>query len=220
MINTEIYNLVRESEDRELFDLQQSLLSDSSISLEEKVVQLAIILIQNPVGDYQTAINLLNDFSAYKLSFQALFLGAFFDALWPFIEPNPFLPKLNEIISDCDSIQQALIKFVEAIDIDNKAFNNKENNGKVQSLLSDAIDLYDGFAYAYYRLALISERKIAKNLLKKTLSNVQKVYNTEEIEMLPMSEIVSYDFFIKMQVTGTSMTSSMYSEIKEMHRHM
>lgn len=220
MINFENYDLIKTSEDIELFDLQQSLLADSSIPLGEKITRLAIILIQNPVGDYQTAIDLLNDFSQCETSFQALFLGAFFDAQWPFIEPNPFLPRLDEIYQDCDSFQRALIKFIKAIDIDNILYAYKENADKAQSFLADAIDLYNGFAYAYYRLALISKREIAKSLLEKTLASVQIIYSTEELAALPMSEVVSYDFFIKMEVIGTNLTLSNYNEMKSMYHSM
>lgn len=211
------YNLINISEGIELYDLQQSLLADNSIPLEEKVTRLALILMQDPVRDYQTAIGLLNDFAQCETSFRTLLIGAFLDAQWPFIEPNPFLPRLDKIYQDCDLFQRALIKFVKAIDIDNALYAYKKNVGDFQSFLNDAIDLYDGFTYAYYRLALISKRELAKKLLEKALASVQKVYSTEELEALPMSEVVSYDFFIKMEVIGTNLTLSNYNEMKSIY---
>lgn len=171
MINFEKYDLIKSNESNELFELQQALLADKTLLLEEKVTRLAILLITNPIGDYRTAINLLNDYvvESSSSSFQVLVSGAFMNVLCSLIEPNPFIPRLNEIYSNCNLEQKSIIRFLQAIDIDDKCDGDESEINKVKSLLSEAIAMFDGFVYAYYRLALISERKVAKGLLKKAL---------------------------------------------------
>ncbi len=222
MKHFEEYNLIKSSESNELFELQQALLKDKSLSLDEKVTRLAILLITNPIGDYQTAINLLNDYvvDSSSSSFQVLVSGAFMNALCPLIEPNPFITRLNEIYSNCNLEQKSIIRFIQAIDIDDKCYGDESEINKVKSLLSEAIAMFDGFVYAYYRLALISERRAAKRLLKKALSNVKKVFSVDEIERLPMSEIASYDFFMKVIVVGTEQTIGNYNEMIKLYKHM
>lgn len=210
------YSLVSQEESQELFELQQRVLADRSEPFGEKVVQLAMILTQAPIADYQTAIRLLHDFSLSELSFNAAFLGGFFDALWPFIEPNPFLPLLEQLYQDCDLKQRALIKFAEAVNIDNKLYKSKTDKAKVRILLSDAIDLCDDFVYAYYRLALVSKKADAKALLKKALNFVRRIYSDEEIAALPRSEVIAFDFYLETKVIGTSLTMSDYNQILHM----
>lgn len=215
MIKFEEYNLIKSSESNELFELQQALLKDKSLSLDEKVTRLAILLITNPIGDYQTAISLLNDYvvDSSSSSFQVLVAGAFMNALCPLIEPNPFIPRLNEIYPKCNLEQKAIIKFLQAVEIDDNRNGDESEVNMVKSLLSEAIAMFDGYVYAYYRLAMISKRKEAKGLMKKALSNVKKVLSSEEIERLPMSVKTTFDAFMKVIVVGTEQTSSNYNEM-------
>lgn len=222
MINFEEYNLIKSSESKELYELQQALLNDKSLSPDEKVTRLAMLLKTNPIGDYQTAIKLLNDYvvDSSSSSFKVLVSGAFIDGLWPFIKPNPFIPRLIEIYPNCNPEQKAIIRFLQAVEIDDKRNGDESEINIVRSLLTEAIAMFDGFVFAYYRLAMISKKKEAKGLLKKALANVKNVLSSEEIDRLPMSVKSSFDSFMNVIVVGTEQTISHYNEMMTLYKRM
>lgn len=211
------YRLITESENKELYLLQSSILSLDTITEADRVLKLSLILMQNPIRDYETAVNLLNDFSLTEVNLQILIVGAEINAVWPVFQPNPFIERLLKIYSKCSNLEKSVITYLKAIDIDNSMIMSHEKHIKVECLLKESLELCDSYVNNYYRLALLSNKGTAKQLMKRALSNVEKVYSTERCEKMEFDEIVSFDYFLKEHILGTTLSQSDYFEIKKFY---
>ena len=82
-------------------------------------------------------------------------------------------------------------------------------------MLQKSIKSYNGFVYPYKALSQISSSELkfkeSKELLKKAISNVQKIYQLDEVY-----DFTDIDTYIAEFITGTSMSYSNFEEMKQL----
>lgn len=197
------YRLIAESESKELFLLQSLILSCDTLTEAEKTLKLSLLLMQNPICDYETAIKLLYDFSSIETNLQVLIIGAEIDAIWPTIQPNPFIDRLKTVYSKCSKHEKSVISYLEAINLENLLNVQHETNLIVQQLLKESVELCDDYVNNYYRLSLLSDRKTAKTLMEKALSNITLIETESEHTDASMAQRLSFERYLSEHITGT-----------------
>ncbi len=208
------YSLIKESESKELFILQSSILSLETITEVEKTLTLALLLMQNPIRDYETAIAMLNDVSLTEVNLQVLIIGAEIDSVWPIIQPNPFIDRLKAIYPKCLNHEKSIIAYLEAINIDNLLDVQHEKILRVPQLLKESVELCDDYVYNYYRLALLSDRTTAKLLMEKALSNVTLIETDGEETNVLIDPYLSFERYLSEHITGTRIGVEQFSFLK------
>ena len=207
------YNLVRKNENRELFKLQESIIGMNSINEIDKVIKISLLIIQPPISDYETAVKILYDFSKCRLNKRILILGADINNYWPYYNPNTFIVNLKNNLNQYSTKEKSIIKYLEAVNIDNNIVNKTRNHySKLIQLLKESIELDSKSVNNYYRLAILSKKSEAKKLMEIALTNVESVYKDTTYE-----ELIVYDNYLNDFITGTKMYIEHYNILKEFY---
>lgn len=216
MIDYKKYNLITKNENSDLFDLQESIIDSNSISEVDKVIRLVLLLSQSPIADHETAIKLLFDFSKCNLDERVLILGAEFNSFLPIYTPNPFIQNLVEKFDCYANKEKSIIKYLEAINLNNSIIKQRKNVSTiVVQLLKESIRLECSYVNNYYRLALLSKRSDAKQLMEIALSNVMHIYNDITFE-----ELLSYENYIDDFITGIKPSKEHYELLEEFYKSL
>lgn len=215
MIEITSYHLVQKEEDIEAYNFQESVLANNTLSQEDKVLIIAI-LIEECLVDHETPIKMLYDLMQETCSRETLILGAYWEAFCPIIVPNPFLGKLKQRYEEFDVEIKAVIKFIEALNLDLHSTKNRKSRKKYMDLLSESISLYDKFFSPYYYMAIANPDKVDKNLILKGVSKIEKLYNIEDFKKIDMNDRMCFDFYYKRYITRTIQCSDeilIYAEL-------
>lgn len=208
------YRLITEDENEELFSLQSAILSLNTMTEAEKVLKLSMLLMRNPIQDHETAISLLNDFSLTEVNLHVLIIGAEIDGVCPILQPNPFIKRLKVVYPNCSLYEKSIITYLEAIDIENSLNVQNEKVLKVEQLLKESIDLCSDYVNNYYRLALLSNRRTAKKLMKKALSNVILIKPTDEQMNESVTQSLTFKQYLNEHITGTHISVNQFNILK------
>ena len=179
----------------------------------DDVIRFALLETIPPIADYSFVIAVLKqNYSRYR-DFRMAVLITFFISAWENYRENDFVIELNSFLDNADDEQRAVIYYLNAYDIfmHNKIMYRKN---EYIEFLSKSVDLDTTFVYNYYHLAQISDRKKSIKLMKKALTNIERVYSDDECENLQIYDLISYDMFLKEHILGTNITQMNYREIR------
>lgn len=216
MLNFDKYHLVEFLENPTLYEIQKHIISSSVLSQKDKVLKLALLLIQTPICDYETAITLLKDFSGIETDFEILVLGADLNAFLPVLGRSFFISKLKQLYAGKTEKDDAIISYLEAISLDNSASKKFSDKQLIASLLSDSVKWGEKYVNNYYRLSLLSDKKMAKKLMKKALSNIAIIKPDDE----PIEDRLTYENYFNEFISGTHIRCDQYALYDEYYESL
>lgn len=155
-------------------------LKENSQNSTEKLIQYILFEIQSPIEDYFLAIDLLTENYSKSRDVRLAILGAYLSSTWLNFKENSFLKLLDEHLTKTENQNRAIIFYLHAYDIYIKC------DGKYPREYSDylqkSIFYSNRFVYNYVRLSEVANRREARALLDQAISNVETVWNEEQLK--------------------------------------
>jgi hypothetical protein len=185
----------------------------------DDVLNYAILETIPPIADYSCAISVISEhYSKYQELRMAL-VASFLSSMWENYKPNKFLEIINGFLPNADSQDQAMILYLNAYDIFVRD-EDSEEKARYMQLLENSIQCSENVVYAFYRLAKVSYRATAKQLMAKALSHVERVFNETDCQKIELQDSVSYESFINEHILGIWLSDENYSELKKFYKSL
>lgn len=214
MFDINEFNLILPTESEELYRYQVSFIKQfEEESSADVLLQIVMLQIFTPIEDFYEAIKILKAYYEEVQDIRVLFLGSFLSSAWESHLPNYFLQHIDRAILTFNKQDQAIAYYLLAYDIFMKHDVKKKKTLYID-YLNKSIALSEKFVNNYYRLAMISKKKDAKDLMKKALANVLKVCSVQECEKLSKLDFISYDFFLNEHILGIELSEPNYLSLK------
>ena len=186
-------------------------LKDNSKNSTEELIQYILFEMQSPIEDYFLAIELLTEKYPESKDIRMAILGAYLSSTWLNFKENSFLELLDEHLAEADDQNKAIICYLHAYDIYIKC------DGKYPLEYSDylrkSISYSKRFVYNYVRLSEITVGMEARELLDLAISNVETVWNEEQLKKAPIDIFLKYDNFIDEFILGVDISIFEYKEL-------
>ncbi len=196
--------------DIDILDLEKNLKENSRNSTEE-LIQYILFEMQSPIEDYFLAIDLLTENYFKSRDIRLAILGAYLSSTWLNFKENSFLELLDEHLAEADNQNKAIICYLHAYDMYIKC------DGKYPREYSDylqkSISYSKRFVYNYVRLSEVTDRKEARALLDQAISNVETVWNEEQLKKAPLAIFLEYDKFVDEFILGVDISIFEYKDL-------
>ena len=215
------FKLIQYDESEKLYNYQTLLLSEvTEKTLTDTVLKMALLQALPPVEDFYEVIKILKAYYQQDKDVRIWILGSFLSSKWENYKENEFLIDAETVLEEAHTNQQkAIIFYLMAFDIFMHSAVSEERDNYTE-LLSHSVELSERFAYNYYRLAEVSERKKAKELMKKALSQVENVCNEDDCKRLTLENFASYDFFLNEHILGIDLSYPNFLTLKDFYSNL
>ena len=194
----------------DILGLEKKLKENSQNSTEE-LIQYILFEIQSPIEDYFLAIDLLTENYSKSRDVRLAILGAYLSSTWLNFKENSFLKLLDEHLTKAENQNRAIIFYLYAYDIYIKC------DGKYPREYSDylqkSIFYSNRFVYNYVRLSEVANRREARALLDQAISNVETVWNEEQLKKAPTDISLKYDKFVDEFILGVDISIFEYKDL-------
>lgn len=196
--------------DIDILDLEKKLKGNSQNSTEE-LIQYILFEMQSPIEDYFLAIDLLTKNYFKCRDIRLAILGAYLSSTWLNFKENSFLELLDEHLAEADNQNKAIICYLHAYDMYIKCDGKypREYSGYLQKSISYS----KRFVYNYVRLSEVTDRKEARALLDQAISNVETVWNEEQLRKAPIAIFLEYDNFVDEFILGVDISIFEYKDL-------
>lgn len=196
--------------DIDILDLEKKLKENSRNSTEE-LIQYILFEMQSPIEDYFLAIDLLTENYFNSRDIRLAILGAYLSSTWLNFKENSFLELLDEHLAEADNQNKAIICYLHAYDMYIKCGGKypREYSGYLQKSISYS----KRFVYNYVRLSEITDRREARALLDQAISNVETVWNEEQLKKAPIDISLEYDNFVDEFILGVDISIFEYKDL-------
>lgn len=197
----------------DIYELEKILESKANESADD-VIRYALLETIPPIADYSLAISILKEHFLKYNDFRMAVIVSFLMSTWESYKENDFISIINSFLDGATDEHKCIINYLKAYDIfmRNESVNKRE---EYITLLKQSINENVGFVYNYYRLAQVSGKEKAKELTSKALDNVGKVNSVEECKNMSITDLISYECFLKEDILGTTLSQPNYDTIEE-----
>ncbi len=206
---TKILELDKEDKEEEIEKLLEDKLKEDPKNID-LWIRLAVLELDHPFHDEERGMECVDEVLKIEKDHPiALLLKAYIQDR-TFGLDKKLTDKLSSLVTNSDEINSMLRCAASWY------YKKKGDFNRAEQLLIESISFYKGHVWNYVRLAVLCFKKgqdlEAKELVKKALKNVQKVYTIEEWEPDPtdVNELF-YEFF-----TGIQLTDYKFKNIKDM----
>ena len=216
MIDLAKYNLINPRESESLYQEQSMLLNRLYEENDSEVLlKISILITLPPIADYGEAIKLLKAGYQDTNNMKFVIIGSYLSSTWEPYKNNTFVDFLNLLLCKVSDDEKAIVYYLKAYDIlrHNEAATDCH---EYENLLKKSIQLSDKNVYPYYYLAQISEKEKSKELLRKALSNVKKVYSEEECKEVKISNLLSYRSFLDEHILGVTLSQPNFEMLQDL----
>lgn len=196
--------------DIDILDLEKKLKKNSQNSTEE-LIQYILFEMQSPIEDYFLAIDLLTENYFKSRDIRLAILGAYLSSTWLNFKENSFLELLDEHLSKADNQNKAIICYLHAYDMYIKC--DGEYPREYSGYLQKSISYSKRFVYNYVRLSEVVNRREARALLDQAISNVETVWNEEQLKKVPIAVFLKYDNFVDEFILGVDISIFEYKDL-------
>lgn len=196
--------------DIDILDLEKKLKENSQNSTEE-LIQYILFEMQSPIEDYFLAIDLLTENYFKSRDIRLAILGAYLSSTWLNFKENSFLELLDEHLAEADNQNKAIICYLHAYDMYIKCDGKypREYSGYLQKSVSYS----KRFVYNYVRLSEVTDRREARALLDQAISNVETVWNEEQLKKAPIAIFLEYNNFVDEFILGVDISIFEYKDL-------
>lgn len=196
--------------DIDILDLEKNLKENSRNSTEE-LIQYILFEMQSPIEDYFLAIDLLTENYFKNKDIRLAIIGAYLSSTWLNFKENSFLELLDEHLAEAANQNKAIIYYLHAYDMYIKCDGKypREYSGYLQKSISYS----KRFVYNYVRLSEVTDRREARALLDQAISNVETVWNEEQLKKAPITIFLEYDNFVNEFILGVDISIFEYKDL-------
>ncbi len=175
-------------------------------------LRLAVLKLYFPFHDEYKSIEYLEEIlKIEKDNPIALLLKAYINHYYLWGIDKELFDKLNSIHTSNNELN-SMLKYVANL----YYYEKKEDPEKEKQLLKESINLYTGHVWNYVCLAYLyfskGQNLEAKELIKKALKNVKKVYSDDDLEY----DLTDPNKFIEQNIKGIYLSRNQLKNIKEM----
>lgn len=189
--------------DINIVNLEKKLKENSQNSTEE-LLQYILFEMQSPIEDYFLAIELLKENYFKSKDLRLAILGAYLSSTWLNFEENVFLSPLDEHLAEADNQNKAIIYYLHAYDMYIKYDGDYPR--EYLDYLKKSISFSERFVYNYVRLSEVVSGKEARVLMEQAISNVETVWNEEQLKKVSKAIFLKYNDFINEFILGVDIS--------------
>lgn len=198
--------LITGKESRELYEVQQSLYHKfQNENCESDLAKIALLQTLTPICDIFAAIQILNSFPCKE--FNTLIIGAYLCTDFVWTSDNFYLNKLLGRYNDFNSFEKSVIKYVEALYMQNQKLKTES---EIYDIIAESIDCCGEYASNYYFKYLLTHND---SDLFKAKNNVKAVLSELEIYSMSVDELVSPEQFINEKILMNVISEAAYNAV-------
>ncbi len=195
--------------DIDILNSEKKLKKNSQNSTED-LLQYILFEMQSPIEDYFLAIELLKENYFKNKDLRLAILGAYLSSTWLSFEENIFLMPLDEHLAEADNQNKAIIYYLHAYDMYIKYDGDYPR--EYSDYLQKSVSFSERFVYNYVRLSEVTSGKEARVLMEQAISNVETVWNEEQLKKEPRT-IPKYDDFVDEFILGVDISIFQYESL-------
>lgn len=189
----------------------EKILKENSRNSTEELIQYILFEMRSPIEDYFLAIDLLTENYFKSRDIRLAILGAYLSSTWLNFKENSFLELLDEHLAEADNQNKAIICYLHAYDMYIKC--DGQYPREYSSYLQRSISYSKRFVYNYVRLSEVTDRREARALLDQAISNVETVWNEEQLKKAPITIFLEYDNFVDEFILGVDISIFEYKDL-------
>ena len=195
--------------DIDILNSEKKLKKNSQNSTED-LLQYILFEMQSPIEDYFLAIELLKENYFKNKDLRLAILGAYLSSTWLSFEENIFLMPLDEHLAEADNQNKAIIYYLHAYDMYIKYDGDYPR--EYSDYLQKSVSFSERFVYNYVRLSEVTSGKEARVLMEQAISNVETVWNEEQLKKETRT-IPKYDDFVDEFILGVDISIFQYESL-------
>ncbi len=196
--------------DIDILDLEKKL-KENSLNSTEELLQYVLFEIQSPIEDYFLAVDILTDNYFKNRDIRLAILGAYLSSTWLGFKENRFLELLDDHLSEADDQNKAIIWYLHAYDMYIRCGGKYPR--EYSDYLQKSISHSKRFVYNYVRLSEVVNRRETCALLERAISNVETVWNEEQLKKVPTAALPKYDSFVDEFILGVDISIYEYKDL-------
>lgn len=167
-----------------------------------------------PIEDYTNAISIIRKNYQYGVSSKLMIVGAEMFEFWPQLgEENDFITVLNCIMPYLPISEQAIVSYLNAVQISRIEEDNYQHNPAYEYHLRTALSKWNQLVKCRERLAELCNAKEALQLITEAIELVDQAAQEETNVNMNPSDYVNIDAYINEFIIGSNVTSEYYQTL-------
>lgn len=196
--------------DTDILETEKKLKENSRNSTED-LLQYVLFEMQSPIEDYFLAVELLIENYFKSRDLRLAVLGSYLSSTWLNFKENGFLELLDEHLPKADEQNKAVIYYLHAYDMYIKC--DGKYPPEYADYLQKSVSCSKRFVRNYVRLSEVVNRREARALLERAISNVETVWNEEQLKKVSTAALPKYDSFVDEFILGVDISIYEYKDL-------
>lgn len=197
--------LIKKEESEILFNMQENIISNNILGEVEKKCKLAILNTFDPLYDYYTAYDILDE-QKYEMNYNSNLIGAYLGAVWIFDKTNEMLEILYKSINQFEIKKQAEIKYIEALHKFHRGINCIDD-------IKKSVELFDRISAPYLFLLETGNYDLMEK--DEIINRIESISSIREVDR---AELVEMDVFIEYYIRRNILSGIEFNSINRKRR--